>query len=44
VLPMAPHAADLRGRALEVLDAQRRGERQSCFVLQAAAMVLAEER
>ncbi len=43
VLPMAPRAADLRLEAQQVLDAARRGERPSCFVLHAAAMVLAEK-
>lgn len=43
VLPMAPRAADLRREAQQVLDAARRGERPSCFVLHTAAMVLAEK-
>ncbi len=41
VLPMAPASASWRARAQRVLDAQRNGERQSCFALHAAAMVLA---
>lgn len=44
VLPMALPVLDLRPRAHEILAASRRGERQSCFVLHAAALVLAEER
>jgi beta-lactamase regulating signal transducer with metallopeptidase domain len=43
VLPMAPRAADLREQARAVFAAERRGEMQSCFALQAAAMVLAED-
>jgi beta-lactamase regulating signal transducer with metallopeptidase domain len=43
VLPMAPRAADLREQARAVFAAERRGELQSCFVLQAAAMVLADD-
>jgi hypothetical protein len=42
VLPMAPRAADLREQARAVFAAEQRGEIQSCFALQAAAMVLAE--
>lgn len=40
VLPMADAAADLRKAARHVLAAQRAGERQSCFTVHAAAMVL----
>ena len=40
VLPMAPRAADLRAQARQVFAAERGGEPQSCFTLQAAAMVL----
>lgn len=43
VLPMAPRASDLRAQARAVFAAERRGELQSCFALQAAAMVLADE-
>jgi hypothetical protein len=43
VLPMAPRAIDLRTQALEVFAAERRGDLQSCFTLQAAAMVLAAD-
>ncbi len=43
VLPMAPRAADLRAQARQVFAAERRGEPQSCFTLQAAAMVLAAD-
>jgi beta-lactamase regulating signal transducer with metallopeptidase domain len=43
VLPMAPASAALRASAEHVLDAQRRGERQSCFTLHAAALVLAAD-
>ncbi len=43
VLPMAPPAIDLRAQALQVFAAERRGELQSCFTLQAAAMVLAAD-
>jgi beta-lactamase regulating signal transducer with metallopeptidase domain len=41
VLPMAPPSAAWRASAQRVFDAQRRGERQSCFALHAAALVLA---
>lgn len=44
VLPMAPRVLDLRQQARAVLAAGRSGERQSCFVLQAATLVLADER
>ena len=43
VLPMAPRAADLRDLALEVFAAEESGELQSCFSLQAAALVLAAD-
>jgi len=43
VLPMAPRAIDLRAQARQVFAAERRGEPQSCFTLQAAAMVLAAD-
>ncbi|HUR28350.1 MAG TPA: M56 family metallopeptidase, partial [Planctomycetota bacterium] len=43
VLPMAPRAPDLRAQALHVVDAARKGEPQSCFTLQAAALVLAAD-
>ncbi|MFN0007396.1 MAG: M56 family metallopeptidase [Planctomycetota bacterium] len=43
VLPMAPRASDLRAQARAVFAAERRGELQSCFTLQAAAMVLAAD-
>jgi beta-lactamase regulating signal transducer with metallopeptidase domain len=43
VLPMAPGASMLRASAQRVLDAQLRGERQSCFSVHAAAMVLAAD-
>ncbi len=43
VLPMAPSAPSLREQALAVLAAEQRGELQSCFTLQAAALVLAAE-
>ncbi len=43
VLPMAPRRADLLGQARQVFAAERRGEPQSCFTLQAAAMVLAAD-
>jgi hypothetical protein len=40
---MAPRALDRRAQALNVLAAERRGEMQSCFTLQAAALVLAAD-
>lgn len=40
VLPMAPSQSSLRQQALDVLAAERAGELQSCFALQAAALVL----
>ncbi len=40
VLPMAPSAPSLREQALAVFAAERNGELQSCFTLQAAALVL----
>ena len=43
VLPMAPASAALRASARHVFDAQRSGERQSCFTLHAAALVLAAD-
>jgi beta-lactamase regulating signal transducer with metallopeptidase domain len=43
VLPMAPASAALRASAQRVLEAQMRGERQSCFTLHAAALVLAAD-
>jgi len=43
VLPMAPRAVDLRTQARAIFDAERRGDLQSCFTLQAAAMVLAAD-
>ncbi len=43
VLPMAPSSHDLRAQARAVFAAERSGERQSCFTLQAAAMVLAAD-
>lgn len=43
VLPMAPSVTDLRAQALHVFAAERNGELQSCFVKQAAAMVLASD-
>jgi beta-lactamase regulating signal transducer with metallopeptidase domain len=43
VLPMAPRADDLREQARAVLASATRGERQSCFVLRAAAMVLSAD-
>lgn len=43
VLPMAPSAPSLREQALSVLAAERHGELQSCFSLQAAALVLAAD-
>jgi beta-lactamase regulating signal transducer with metallopeptidase domain len=43
VLPMAPAADAWRANALRVFEAQRNGERPSCFSLHAAAMVLAAD-
>jgi len=43
VLPMAPRSAALRAQARAVLAAARDGERQSCFTLHAAALVLAAD-
>jgi beta-lactamase regulating signal transducer with metallopeptidase domain len=43
VLPMAPRADELREQARAVLASATRGERQSCFTLRAAAMVLSAE-
>jgi beta-lactamase regulating signal transducer with metallopeptidase domain len=43
VLPMAPRSAALRAEARAVFAAERRGEHQSCFTLQAAALVLAAD-
>jgi beta-lactamase regulating signal transducer with metallopeptidase domain len=43
VLPMASEAACLRVQARQVLAAARGGERQSCFTLHAAALVLAAD-
>ena len=43
ILPMAPRAIDLRSQAQHVIDAQQHGTHQSCFVVQAAAMVLASD-
>jgi len=43
VLPMAPASTTWRASARRVLDAQLHGERQSCFSLHAAAMVLAAD-
>ncbi len=43
VLPMAPSAPALREEALAVLAAEQSGELQSCFTLQAAALVLAAD-
>jgi beta-lactamase regulating signal transducer with metallopeptidase domain len=40
VLPMAPSAPSLREQALAVFAAEASGEMQSCFALQAAALVL----
>lgn len=42
VLPMAPNAPTLREQALRVFEQERDGALQSCFTLQAAALVLAE--
>ncbi len=44
VLPMSPRSASLRRQARDVFAAQSRGERQSCFVLRAAGMLLADPR
>ena len=43
VLPMAPDSAALRAQARALFAAERSGERQSCFSLQAAALVLAAD-
>jgi beta-lactamase regulating signal transducer with metallopeptidase domain len=43
VLPMAHAASGLRAQALRILAAQQAGERQSCFSLQAAALVLSAD-
>jgi hypothetical protein len=44
VLPMTPSSASLRDQARSVFAATERGERQSCFSLHAAAMVLAADQ
>jgi beta-lactamase regulating signal transducer with metallopeptidase domain len=43
VLPMASESTLMRANAQRVFDAEMRGERQSCFTLHAAAMVLAAD-
>jgi beta-lactamase regulating signal transducer with metallopeptidase domain len=43
VLPMASESALMRANAQRVFDAEMHGERQSCFTLHAAAMVLAAD-
>lgn len=43
VLPMASESAVMRANAQRVVDAGQRGERQSCFLVHAAAMVLAAD-
>lgn len=43
VLPMAPRAIDLQAQARQLFAAEQRGELQSCFTLQAAAMLLAAD-